>query len=219
MPRMETNIEPLTRRYERIMTGLFTAISGNKLVYPLWLIPLYDRLIIKGHCRALNLLGKLAAGLYRQPRPRTTPRRTQATPESTPARPRTAPRLPAMWKWLTRALPSPVCEAARASGAELQQFLSEPAMVELFAAAPALRTHLRPLCRALGVTLPAETPPPDAHGPEPEPPPAIPLPIPEPGWTIKGRVLTPAQSRDIDMPRGGWLYDYGPDLLAALRRV
>ena len=197
MPRMETNIEPLTRRYERIMTGLFTAITAHTRIFPLWLNPLYSRLILKGHCRALNLLGKLAAGLYRQPRPRTAPRPSQATPEATPARSR-APRLPTLWKWLTRALPSPICEAARASGAELQEFLSEPAMVELFEAAPALRTHLRPFCRALGVTLPAETPPPDAHGPEPEPPPAVVRPLPEPGWTIQGRTLTPAESREID---------------------
>jgi hypothetical protein len=95
-------------------------------------------------------------------------------------------------------LPSPICEAARACGAELQQLLSEPATAEIFAAAPALRTHLRPLCRALGVTLPAEPAPPDAHGPEPEPPPAVIRPLPEPGWTIHGRELTPAQSREID---------------------
>ena len=216
MPRMETNIEPLTRRYERIMTGLFTAITAHTRIFPLWLNPLYSGLILKGHCRALNLLGKLAAGLYRQPRPRTAPRPSQATPEATPARSR-APRLPTLWKWLTRALPSPICEAARAYGAELQQFLCEPAMVELFEAAPALRTHLRPFCRALGVTLPSETAPPDAHGPEPEPPPAIPLPIPVPGWTIKGREITPAQSRDIDMGIRTWRHDLYYDTAAKIR--
>ena len=217
MPRMETNIEPLTRRYERIITGLLAAIGAANRVFPLWLTPLLDRLVLKGHCRALNLLGKLAAGLYRQPRPRTTPRPSQATRESTPARSR-APRLPTLWKWLTRALPSPICEAARAYGAELQQFLSEPAMVDLFAAAPALRTHLRPFCRALGVTLPAEAAPPDAHGPEPEPPPAIPLPIPVPGWTIQGREITPAQSRDIDMGIRTWRHDSYYDIPLIIRR-
>ena len=77
---METDIEPLTRRYERIMTGLFTAITAHTRIFPLWLNPLYSRLILKGHCRALNLLGKLAAGLYRQPRPRTAPPPTPALP-------------------------------------------------------------------------------------------------------------------------------------------
>ena len=215
MPRMETNTDHLTHRYERIMTGLFETIWANNRVFPTWLTAFFDRLMLRHHCRAINLLCRLFDGRYRPPHPCSTPRKP-ATKPATPAPKK--PAFPSAWKWVTRALPSPMCEAARACGAELQHFLSEPAMVEAFAAAPALRTHLRPLCRALGVTLPAE-PPPSDPGPEPEPPPAIPLPIPEPGWTIKGRVLTPAQSRDIDMPRGGWLYDYGPDLLAALRRV
>ena len=196
MPRMETNIEPLTRRYERIIAPLFTAIGAANRFFPLWLAPLFDRLVLKGHCRALNLLGKLAAGLYRQPHARTTPRKPPTMPATTTAPKRT--KLPTAWKWFTRALPSPVCEAARACADELQHFLSEPEMRAAFAAAPALRTHLRPLCRALGVTLPAETQPPDAHGPEPEPPPAIVRPLPEPGWTIAGRTLTPAESRAID---------------------
>ena len=185
MPRMETNIEPLTRRYERIITGLLAAIGAANRVFPLWLTPLLDRLVLKGHCRALNLLGKLAAGLYRQPHARTTPRKPPTMPATTTAPKK--PKLPTAWKWFTRALPSPVCEAARACGAELQQLLSEPAMVEIFQAAPALRHHLRPLCRALGVTLPGEPAPSDAHGPEPEPPPAVIRPLPEIGLVVHGR--------------------------------
>ena len=195
MQGMETNIEPLTRRYERIITALLLAMgAANRARYfPLWLTPLLDRLILKGHCRALNLLGKLAAGLYRQPHARTTPRKPPTLPATTTA-PKN-PLMPTAWKWFTRALPSPVCEAARACGAELQLLLSEPAMVEIFQAAPALRHHLRPLCRALGVTLPAEAPPPDAHGPEPEPPPAVLRPLPEIGTVVHGTNPHPPQTR------------------------
>ena len=194
---MQSDIETLTHSLGRIITALLHAMGAHNRIFPLWINPLLNRLIIRGHCRALTLLGKLAAGLYRQPRLRTTPR----PPRTKPATPTPAPRKPPMpiaWKWLTRALPAPIWQAARACGAELQQVLSEPAIAEIFAAAPALRTHLRPLCRALGVTLPAEAPPPDAHGPEPEPPPAVIRPLPEPGWTIKGREITPAESREID---------------------
>ena len=117
---METNIEPLTRRYERIITALLLAMgAANRARYfPLWLTPLLDRLVLKGHCRALGVLCKLAAGLYRQPRTRTTPRTPPARPDAQPATqtPR-KPKLPTAWKWFTRALPSPVCEAARACGA------------------------------------------------------------------------------------------------------
>ena len=210
MQGMETNIEPLTRRYERIITALLLAMgAANRARYfPLWLNPLLDRLILKGHCRAINLLGKLAAGLYRQPHARTTPPKPPTKP-ATPAPKK--PKLPTAWKWFTRALPSPVCEAARACGAELQLLLSEPAMVEIFQAAPALRHHLRPLCRALGVTLPAEPLPPDAHGAEPEPPPAIVRPLPEPGWTIAGRTITAAESREIDRVASGRAPRFRPD--------
>jgi hypothetical protein len=181
---MQTGTETLTQRYTPIITRLLDAIGANNRVFPLWLNPLLDRLILRGHCRALNLLGKLAAGLYRQPHARITPRKPPTKPATpTPKK----PLLPNAWKWLTRALPSPICEAARVCGAELQQLLSEPATAEIFAAAPALRTHLRPLCRALGVTLPAEPAPPDAHGPEPEPPQAVLRPPPEPGLVLHGR--------------------------------
>ena len=195
MQGMETNIELLTRRYERIITALLLAMgAANRARYfPLWLNPLLDRLILKGHCRALDLLGKLAAGLYRQPHARTTPRKPPTMPATTTAPKK--PKLPTAWKWFTRALPSPVCEAARARGAELQLLLSEPAMVEIFQAAPALRHHLRPLCRALGVTLPAEPLPPDAHGPEPEPPPAVLRPLPEIGTVVHGTNPHPPQTR------------------------
>ena len=171
---MQTQTEDLTRRYERIITGLLSAIRANNRVFPLWLTPLLDRLVLRCHCRALNLLGKLAYGLYRQPHKRTTPRPPATKPATLAPK---KPLLPTAWKWLTRALPSPMCEAARACGAELQQFLSEPATAELFAAAPALRHHWRPLCRALGVTLPGEKPPSET-GPEPEPRPAVPRPRP-----------------------------------------
>jgi hypothetical protein len=198
---MHTGTETLTQRYTPIITRLIAAIgAANRARYfPLWLAPLLDRLIVKGHCRALNLLGKLAVGLYRLPRTRTAPRKPPTKPETPPATPKPKKLyLPTSWKWLTRALPAPVCEAARAAGAELQLLLSEPETAEIFAAAPALRTHLRPLCRALGVTLPGEPLPADAHGPEPDPPPAVVRPLPEPGWTIAGRDITAEESCEID---------------------
>jgi hypothetical protein len=200
MPRMQTGTETLTQRYTPIITRMLDAFGAHNRIFPLWLNPLLGRLIIRGHCRALNLLGKLAAGLYCLPRRRTAPRKPPTTTASQAAATQAPkkPRLPMAWKWLTRALPSPICDAARAAGAELQQLLSEPETAEIFAAAPALRTHLRPLCRALGVALPAEPLPADAHGPEPDPPPAVVRPLPEPGWTIEGRTLTPAESRAID---------------------
>ena len=215
---MQTTAETFTQRYTPIITRLLEACGAANLAryFPLWLVPLLDRLILKGHCRALNLLGKLAAGRYRPPHKRTAPRKPTPKPETQPEPPPATPKpkklyLPQAWKWLTRALPAPVCEAAREAGAALQQVLSEPETAAIFAAAPALRTHLRPLCRALGVTLPAEPLPADAHGPEPDPPEAVVRPLPEPGWTIQGRDITPEQSREIDRIANGPRVRYRPD--------
>jgi hypothetical protein len=190
---MQTETELLTRRYVPIITRLLSAIGANNRVFPLWLNPLLDRLILRGHCRALNLLGKLAAGLYRLPRPRTTPRKAATKPATQAPQ---KPLLPTAWKWLTRALPTPMWEAATTCGAELQHLLAEPAMAEIFQAAPALRHHWRPLCRALGVTLPAEPAPSDAHGPEPEPPPAVLRPLPEISTVVHGPNPQPPQTRN-----------------------
>src|SRR5450755_932868 len=121
---MQTQTDHLPRRYERIMTGLLSAIWANKLVFPLWLTPLFDRLVLRGHCRAIDLLCRLFAGLYRPPHPRTAPRPAPDAAKPAAARPRGL-RLPTTWKWLARALPSPMWEAARACAVELQQFLSE----------------------------------------------------------------------------------------------
>jgi hypothetical protein len=182
MPRMQTATDHFTQRYERILTALFTAVTAQTHVLARWLEPVYTKLVLRFHCRALNLLGKLAAGLYRRPSVRTAPRPARAKPAAKPII-----SLPTLWKWLTRALPSPAWEAAQQAARDLQALMAEPQTHALFETAPALRTHLRPVCRALGVTLPGEPAPPEAASPEPPPAAPEPRPPPELGWRVHGR--------------------------------
>ena len=207
---MKAETKNLIQRYERTLSGLLKAISAHKHMLPLWLAPVYEKLYWLTHARVLVVFSRLFAGTYRLPRKRTTPRPSRA---NQPAKPPSFPLLPKAWKWLTRALPSPVCEAVRAHAAELQQLLSEPAAIELLAIAPTLRHHLRPLCRALGVTLPGETPPPDP-GPEPPPPPPEPRPLPPIGDVVHRREAGPLPRR-VDLgpsyrSQKNWLWPVMP---------
>ena len=193
---MQTEMEYLTHRYTSLFSAFLKGIGPHSLALPVWLNALFDATITKPYIRGLKLLSKLRQGLYRLPRKRTSKRTTKraTTPKPPifipPDRPKTS-----RWMWLARILPTVMAPAAATYRAELQQLLSEPAMVEIFQAAPALRHHLRPLCRALGVTLPAEPLPPDAHGPEPEPPPAVLRPLPEIGTVVHGTNPHPPQTR------------------------
>ena len=165
---MQTEMELLTHRYTSLFSAFLKGIGPHSLALPVWLNALFDATITKPYIRGLKLLSKLRQGLYGLPRKRTSKRTTKraTTPKPPvfipPDRPKTS-----RWMWLARILPTVMAPAAATYRAELQQLLSEPAMAMVFAQAPALRRHLRPLCRALGVTLPNDpTPPPD---PEPEP--------------------------------------------------
>jgi len=95
--------------------------------------------------------------------PQTTPYGTiaAARPES-PPRP---PRLPGNVGWLTGLSP-----AAAAGASQLRHLLTDPEVLALLRASPALVQLLRPLCRMLGVDLPVEFLPPKPANAEPKPP-------------------------------------------------
>ena len=91
--------------------------------------------------RAIARFARLAAGAP-PPRPRKTPAR--------PARARSAPDLPRRRGWLLAPVPE-----ATAAASQLRAFLAEPETRALIAAEPRLGRILRPLCRTLGILLPA----------------------------------------------------------------
>ncbi|BAJ81674.1 hypothetical protein ACMV_23270 [Acidiphilium multivorum AIU301] len=91
--------------------------------------------------RAIARFARLAAGAP-PPRPRKPPAR--------PARARSAPDLPRRRGWLLAPVPE-----ATAAASQLRAFLAEPETRALIAAEPRLGRILRPLCRTLGILLPA----------------------------------------------------------------
>ena len=182
---MQTEMEHLSLRYTSLFSAFIGEFAKHALVLPVWLNALFGAAITKPYIRALKLLSKLKAGIYRLPRKRTSKRASTPKPPVfiPPDRPKTS-----RWMWLARILPTVIAPATATYRAELQQLLSEPAMAAVFVQAPALRRHLRPLCRALGVTLPGDPKPP----PDPEPAPVTPRRRPQPGESfIHGRDPTP----------------------------
>src|SRR5450631_3001194 len=160
---METERETLTHRYEGIIGALLTGIAKHKHVLPGWLFPVFDKMFKATYMRGLVLLSRLMAGTYRQPRKRTT-KRKPSLPKPPVFIPPDQPPTTG-WMWLSLVFPAVFAPALATARVDLQQLLSEPGMGRLFAAAPALRRHLRPLCRALGVTLPGDP----AAPPDPAP--------------------------------------------------
>ena len=203
---MNPGTEDLTRRYGRIITGLLDAITAHNRVLPAWLFPVLNKLFFATHIRVINLFAKLLAGVYRPHRPRATPRAPSAKspPKPGPIVPEGQPH-PTGWRWLIRLLPPGSSEAAKVAGAELADLLAEPAMADLFTAAPALRRHLRPLCRALGVALPGEPAPPPPELDPPVPPPAPPItPLPPGMVSVNGGPPEPPRDRRPRPDAGGW---------------
>ena len=82
-----------------------------------------------------------------------------------PASPPRAPRLPGHAGWLAG-----LSGAAAVAAAQLRHLLNDPEALALLRASPALVQMLRPLCRMLGVTLPAEVLPPPSPDAAPKPP-------------------------------------------------
>ncbi|WP_287986900.1 hypothetical protein [Acidiphilium sp.] len=93
--------------------------------------------------RAVARFARLAAGAP-PPRPR------QRSNLARPARARSAPDLPRRRGWLLAPVPE-----ATAAASQLRAFLAEPETRALIAAEPRLGRILRPLCRTLGILLPA----------------------------------------------------------------
>ncbi len=96
--------------------------------------------------RYATLLRRLCDDQVPAPRPRPRPSRRRQRPPASPAR-LALPRRPA---WLL----APVPEAVAAAG-QLRALLAEPELQRRIAADPRFGRILRPLCRTLGLKLPA----------------------------------------------------------------
>jgi hypothetical protein len=174
------------RRFACIVNALCGAIGVRRdtgFLAPALTNLLWSRLErLRG--RILRLAGRLAAGkgsgVPRSPRisasrvPGTTPRR--------------APEFIGRSRgWMLRLVPE-----AAAFGSQLHHLLNDPEMAALVEAAPQMKRLLRPLCRGLGVDIPASLHPPRIPRPR-SPQPRSPRP-PRPG-AVPGRAAWPGRNR------------------------
>jgi len=134
----------IARLLDAILAGLLGLIGTRVRFLAVQAMPLYTRLS-RMRERLDRLLGHLAAGRARRPtRPR--PGRPRA-PASAPA----APALPTRPGWVAHVLDY----NARNLASQLDHLLNRPGVAECLAAAPGAARTIRPLCRSLGVAVPA----------------------------------------------------------------
>ena len=139
------------RHADVILNSILLLIAASFRILGARTVPLWNR-VSRTRQRLIRLLAHLAAG--RLPRPHI-PRAPTALPHAARERdPLTAlppPRLPRANLLLIKLL------GYHAAGyaSQLQHLLDQPGMAAALAAAPGAARTLRPLCRILGVNLPA----------------------------------------------------------------
>ena len=180
----------LTQQLDTILASVLLLIAAQFRILGIITVPLWNR-ISRSRQRLARLLAHIAAG--RLPRirplgirPRSDAPRTE--PNGAPAMP-----IPRRLLWLVIKLGY----HAAGYGSQLNHLLQTPGVAETLAASPGALRTLRPICRMLGVDLPAalQLPPrpkkPRSRIPHPKKPhPAKSAPEPpahpmraEPGWS------------------------------------
>jgi hypothetical protein len=184
---------PLSDRLHSAARVVMAALGDRHRVLPRWavayLLAALDRLS-KG---AVDLLRKLEAGTYRPRKPGLARR-----PATAPRAPRPAPAIPFPG---FRGIVADLIGGGRSpiNGPSLHDLLQDPALPGHVQACPALARRLRPLCRLVGLDIPAWLrPPPRPRRPRAppasRPPAARPAPDPtKPSW----RLLRAAARADI----------------------
>ena len=127
-------------RLDSVLGPLLLLIAAKVFYLGRFTIPLWTR-VSRARIRLARLLNNLAAGRL--------PRRRAATPGRKGGPP--APYSPHGNLWLVRILGY----HAAGRAAQINTLLSDPAMQAAIAAAPTAARTLRPLCRMLGIDLPA----------------------------------------------------------------
>ena len=149
------SVRDVAARLDVILGGLLLLIAAQfRRLGPLTL-PLWTR-ISRARQRLARLLANLAAGTMPKP---CAPR------PGRPSHPKPAA-LPRGYAWVIAILGY----HAAGRAAQISTLLSDPAMQAAIAAAPTAARTLRPLCRILGIDLPAYMQPPENSVPPRAPP-------------------------------------------------
>ena len=183
---------PLSDRFQSAVRALMIALGDRQRVLPRWAVTYLLAAIERLRKGAVDLLRKLEAGTYRPRKPGVARR-----PAPAGRAPRPAPAIP--FPGFRGILCDLVGNERGNPGYWLHEFMQDPALPAHVQACPALARRLRPLCRLVGLDIPAWLrPPPRPRRPRAppasRPPAARPAPDPtKPSW----RLLRAAARADI----------------------
>ena len=139
---------PLSDRLHSGARALMIALGDRHRVLPLWAVTYLLAAIERLRQGAVDLLRKLEAGTYRPRKPGLARR-----PSATPRAPRPAPAIP--FPGFRGILSELIGNQRGAPGHGLHELLQDPALPAYVQACPALARRLRPLCRLVGIDIPA----------------------------------------------------------------
>jgi hypothetical protein len=139
---------PLSDRLQAVARALMAALGDRRRGLPLWAVMYLQTAIERLRRGAVDLLRKLEAGTYR-PRKPGLARRPSAAPRA--PNPPPAIRFPNYPGILSELIGNerPVF------GPDLRDLLQDPALPGYVQTCPALGRRLRPLCRLVGIAIPA----------------------------------------------------------------
>ena len=158
---------PLSDRFQSAARAVMIALGDRHRVLPRWAVTYLLAALERLRRGAVDLLRQLEAGTYR-PRKPGGARRTAVAPRA----PRPPPAIP--FPRFLGILVELIGNQRGGGGHELRDLLQDPALPAHVQACPALARRLRPLCRLVGLDIPAWLRPP----PRPRRPRATPTPAP-----------------------------------------
>ncbi len=172
-PTPQDRLSAFIRNLADVLFSLGASYPGGLLDHAT-IAMILSRILPIAH-RVRAIAERVANGTLRRP---PAPRTPSTNPKPRPPALRWPFRLRGTHAWLCR-----IAIQLNPLGTQLDRILRDPAMQALIAAAPQIRTILRPLCRMLGTTTlkppPPERPEPPARTEPPRPPrPARPALIP-----------------------------------------
>ena len=171
---------PLSDRLTQAAHALMSALGDHRRGLPLWAVTYLHAALERLRKGAVDLLRKLEAGTYRPRKPGAARR-----PCATPRAPRPAPAIP--FPRFRGILNELIRSERGAPNHGLHELLQDPALPAHVQACPGLGRRLRPLCRLVGIDIPAWLrPPPRPRRPRATPAPAKrPAPDPsKPNWRM-----------------------------------
>ena len=138
----------LSGRLQASAYALMSALGDHRRGLPLWAVAYLQTAIERLRKGAVDLLRKLEAGTYRPRKPGAARRPSDAPRTARPAPAIRFPNYPGIVSEL-------IGNQRPVYGPDLRDLLQDPALPGYVQVCPALGRRLRPLCRLVGIAIPA----------------------------------------------------------------